>query len=104
MGWGKPLAMVFYSDQIGKTVPSDIRLTELVLHPVDEAEQERNRRLVFVPGLIRVEGISQEPLALNRWVAELEGLSWVGSIQEVAYQKLRRESGGTFAFTIHVAP
>jgi len=102
LGWGEAPPFVFYSDQLGKTVPGDVRLTSLVLHPQDVEEEDRNRRTVFVPNRIEVQGESQSNLSLTRWLTLLERLDWIGEIQSPEWQAATGKPGGQFSFTLSV--
>lgn len=102
LGWGAVPPLVFYSDQLGQSIPSDIRLTALNLHPLNHDELDRNRRMVFTPSFIQVEGVSNDQLALNRWIQHLEALAWVGRIRDVEYSQRRTAPGGAFSFNLPV--
>ena len=103
LGWGDRPPFVFYSDQIGQTVPFDIRLSGLTIHPQDEQEEDRNRRTIFTPDRIEVSGVGQSNLSLTRWLTLLETLPWVGEVQNPEWQVMPREAGGRFSFTLKVA-
>ena len=102
LGWGDMPPFVFYSDQLGKTVPKDIRLTQLTLHPQNLQEESQNRRTLFVPNQIQVRGLSQSNLSVTRWLTQLESLPWVGEITNPEWQAASNEAGGTFSFTLSV--
>ena len=102
IGWLKPSGLAFFSDQLAQSVPGAIKLTEMVLHPLDQATLESQKKYYFQNDRISIQGKCKDPVLLNNWLRTLEGLAWVAKIEDQEYRFNNQENTGVFKFVIIV--
>jgi hypothetical protein len=102
LGWKSNLVPLYYADQIAQTIPKEIKLTLLEVGVLDEVKLRQERTLSFQQSLIRVEGLSENPLSLHQWVKDIESHYWVLDISDQRYQYDSRKGKGLFELNIHI--
>ena len=68
--------VIWYFDQIAKTVPKTISLSDIIYQPLTRPARDK-KPIVFTTGEIVVKGISKDATNFTNWTAELEKLDWV---------------------------
>ncbi|MGH1338875.1 MAG: hypothetical protein ACRBFS_22355 [Aureispira sp.] len=92
----------YYADQLAATLPSTLQLTNLILFP--KIEQENNysseeKLPRYDHRTILVTGACQASVFYNNWKRSLEELDWVASIHNLSYQN-NKEGQGVFKLKI----
>jgi hypothetical protein len=102
LGWKSNLLPLYYSDQIAQTLPKGIQLVVLEVGALDEERVRQERTISFLPDVIKIKGLSDNPLLLNQWVKMIEGLDWVNDTSDQRYQYDARKGKGLFELNIHI--
>lgn len=85
LGWNKGFRYAYICDQIGQTVPKEIKLNELQINTLsstttgilDEPEPKN--------GVIRIKGQTGSIYAVNNWIYTLKDKSWVKEVKLEKY-------------------
>ena len=67
-GWIEKVIVSKECDEIAQTVPAEIRLTELTIHPVNIAESRNAKETIFSNKKIIIRGVTKKVTALNDWL------------------------------------
>jgi hypothetical protein len=102
LGWGINRVPLFYADQIAQTITTEIQLSILEAGVLDEGVLRKDKKYSFDTKRIRIQGLSADPAALSNWLASLQNLTWISSIDDQKYQYDSRQKKGVFEFTITV--
>lgn len=89
----------YLSDDIGASIPENISLEKLELHPVG-SKIAPTKEIIFQPDILRVQGIAATSAALNNWIRELKKLNW--TLDVIVENYLQPENSDAGAFTIEV--
>lgn len=81
-----------YLNEIGKSIPSSIRLTSLDLFPV-EGKIKDKEKVVINGNVILIEGTTQISTFLDDWMRILNNLDWVSKVELTSYIKKEEEQG-----------
>ena len=95
-GLSKPSQTSWYADQLAGTVPENIQLTGLTVHPVKEDVDPREKRVIFLIDEIEVRGVCKNSYHLNEWLKRLRTLAWIGSVEIDNYVKDPNDDLGHF--------
>jgi hypothetical protein len=87
----------YYSDRIANTIPDGIRLSELNINPEND---DRGGR-VTIRKEIRIAGTCENSSQLSRWIAELQKLKFLRSVN---LNKFRMTGPGTSGFELTLLP
>lgn len=77
----------FYLDEIGKSVPKNIRLSELYAFPLVEKLKEK-RKVEIEKTKIEITGWTDNNVILDDWIESIDRNDWVKSVELMNYQKL----------------
>jgi len=95
LNWNGGYNYGFLLNEVGSTVPMQIRLKEIGINAY-RSEKEKSERLP----LIWVSGTSSDALRVNNWIFELKKKAWVKSVILISYQKDLQGGGNVFTLTI----
>ncbi|MEM9821097.1 MAG: hypothetical protein AAF985_08500 [Bacteroidota bacterium] len=95
----------FFADQIGASLPKDLRLTELDIFPVKEQQRKQpdDHWMEYEHQKIKVKGHCKSSLQYNAWVRDLRQLSWVQSVKHLNYRDIDHQLG-SFEMLINLSP
>jgi hypothetical protein len=102
IGWNSNALPIYYADQIAQLIPVEIQLTSLDIGMLDEALLKNERKQVYQASLIRVKGLTENPISLQQMMQSFEKLSWVKEIEDHRYHHDQRQNAGVFEFIIHI--
>lgn len=91
----------FYLDELGATVPGSIVLSEIVYQPFLKPVQEK-KQIELHKNRVEVLGTCRAPEDFSQWIAKLEGLEWVVSVETMDYDYQSRNSS-IFKLRINVS-
>lgn len=83
------------ADQLAKSVPQKIRLTNMEFFPV-EGKIQKEKVIAFANNKIIIEGISNETDVLDAWINECKDLKWVKDVLLVKYNFDNEQKKGFF--------
>lgn len=92
--------VIWYVDEISKTVPSSLYLDEINYQPLEKPIREE-KPVVFKNNEITVKGISRNDEDLIAWKYSLEKQTWVEKISFINYGKGKTKKT-SFDFIIHI--
>jgi Tfp pilus assembly protein PilN len=101
LGWYKGISHAWLADQIGQSLPSGIRLSELAINPLNVSESNRLRKEVFKPGTIEITGESDDLVPVNEFIYQLKSKSWLQRANLDRYAPSAENDKQQFAITIH---
>jgi len=90
--------MSFYLDEIGRTAPKMINLTDLELYPIISKLKNKQRVEVDNSRII-VYGVTNDNEVLDNWIEKLDEFEWVKSVELMNYLK-NEEGRADFKFII----
>lgn len=96
-GLNKTSKLTYYSDQIANSLPPEIKLTLLVINPV---QSESDSITIFKEGEILIEGRCKNSLLLNDWTKKIKTNNWVVELTDLDYKLERNDKNGKFSFKI----
>jgi len=89
----------FYADRMASTLPYDIQLVELKIHPLQKKKaNEDDKQLSFLQNQIIIKGKVGSSLVFNDWKRQFNNLDWIKSINQTDY----REEDGLGWFELEV--
>lgn len=97
-GVGSSRFISYYLDEIGVSVPGDIKLTDLIVFPV-EGKLKNKKKVEILKNRIEVSGVTNGNIILDDWIEKLDRNEWVISIELVNYQK-DKNGAATFKLTL----
>ena len=77
---------VYYVDEIVSTVPTQVKLTDLVINPLKEEIKER-KKVEFVSKNIFVKGLSTSDSSFNNWITMLKTKTWIKTLKVKSVDK-----------------
>jgi hypothetical protein len=86
-------------DRIGSTLPSNIRLLELTVFPL-QSKIKKDKKIEFNKELVIVKGISQSSDLLNKWIETLGTEQWIKEITIFNYSQTDKQNPGIFELEI----
>lgn len=93
------LPFAYYADQVGSTVPENVKLNVLDIYPIIY-NQEDGAIKSFRFDTLEISGTAGSGKQLNDWVASLNRLNWVNVISIQNYQQLSIQEDGVFQLII----
>lgn len=78
--------LAFYLDEIGRTVPGKIYLTDLELFPL-ESKLKNKHKVEVKKKNIRISGNTPENTILDDWIERMNRFAWIKAIQLLNYSK-----------------
>jgi len=100
-GISKNVKMSFYADRIAQSVPEDISLEKLEIHPVI-GKVRSNKEITIKPNTILIEGIAKNSALLNNWVHILKEKEWVGNVGIINYSPENETFLGYFSLELGI--
>lgn len=70
-GWAEKVILSRQCDLIAQTLPAEIRLTELTIHPINVTESRNTKEIVFINKKIIIKGLTKKVVVLNEWLKML---------------------------------
>lgn len=71
--------VIWYVNEISKTVPTTISLNELNYQPLERPARDK-KPIVFKSNQIIVKGMSKDNIDFSNWIAQLEKFDWIKKI------------------------
>lgn len=99
-GWLEPSRTSYYADQIAQTLPENIRLSELTIHPVEKNKKPNDKTVSFKTKTITVQGVCNKSTELNEWIKKLKNLNWVKEVTVQNYSQNSENEKGIFNLEI----
>lgn len=90
--------MSFYLDEIGRTTPKMISLTDLELYPII-SKLKNKQRVEVDQNKIIIYGVTSDNEILDNWIEKLDEFEWVRSVELLNYLK-NEEGKADFKFVI----
>ena len=80
----------FYADQIASSLPDGIQLELLDIFPAKgkKVNRRKNELTKYDKTKINIKGACNSSLTYNKWLKELQAMSWVETAQHINYQDL----------------
>lgn len=76
----------FYADRIASDLPQTMELESLDIFPIVESD-DNTIEVIAEKGIIRVNGLTPNPVLLNEWVSNLSGYKWIENVTIQNYSK-----------------
>lgn len=102
-GWLNPAAISYYSDRIASSLPAEIQLISLSVYPFNEQVSRKDKKEVFEPNMILMNGISKRPTDINYLVKALNTYSWIKQIKVQDYSFDHKTGTGNFSLHILIS-
>jgi len=67
-GWIEKVVVSKECDEIAQTIPTEIRLTELTIHPINISESRNTKETIFSNKKIVIKGLTKKVTSLNDWL------------------------------------
>ena len=83
----------YYLDEIGKGVPKEIRLSEMLVFPLKEKLKDK-RKVEVDQKKIEISGWTSDNVVLDDWIEDMDKAAWVGSVELLNYQKMANNDAG----------
>ena len=100
LGWHKGTSYAWISDQLGKSVPAGVSLTELQVNPLNATESNRLRKEVYETGKIKIKGESRELGPVNEWIYGLKELGWCKQVNLDSFSPATEGDNRVFELTL----
>ena len=98
----KNVRMAYYADRIANSVPEAVTLDKVEIHPI-VSKVKKEKEIQVQPYKIAIDGFAGKSEALNDWIKELKGFSWIEDVSVVNYSKEENSATGIFSIEIKVA-
>ncbi len=85
-GVNSPRFLSYYLDEIGKTVPEQINLQELLVFPL-EGKMKNKQKVEVNREAIRIAGSTPDNEVLDDWIERMDRFEWVKGIELMNYLK-----------------
>jgi Tfp pilus assembly protein PilN len=92
----------YFADQIAASVPEDITLEKLDLHPVI-SKIRKSKEIEMKSEAIRIEGITKTSLSVNDWALALKKMPWIANVVVENFSQIENSSTGIFTMEIKLA-
>lgn len=86
-----PNYLSFYTHEIGQSVPNEIQLLNVKIHPIDDVKKEK--KLDILERSINISGQSSNSLSVQKWMDELNSRDWVLKIELKNYKRNKYDIG-----------
>ncbi|MDP4209201.1 MAG: PilN domain-containing protein [Bacteroidota bacterium] len=91
--------MAYYADQIGQTLPDEITLEKMEIHPL-LSKVKKQKEIELEPDKIVIDGLAGNNMVLNDWVRILKNKHWIQDVSVVNYTKEENAEAGIFSIEI----
>ena len=99
-GWMGQSSSSFYADRIAATLPMQVQLREIKIHPTDEVESRKLKKNIFQPNMIWLSGTTVASTVLTTWIKELSSIDGIESAQIKKYAHDDKTNTGVFEILI----
>ena len=93
--------MSYYADQIAISVPEEISLEKLEIHPV-VAKIRKQKEIEIQADQMAIDGVARSSQVLNDWVHVLKQKSWIADVLVINYSKDDKSTSGIFSIEIKI--
>jgi Tfp pilus assembly protein PilN len=90
-----------YYDEIGKSLPTALLLTQIYYQPLKGIQKE-NQAIDTEKNSLLIKGVSSDDEAFTNWISRLEKEKWISNVSITEYGKGKKEHENrlfTFIFT-----
>lgn len=101
LGWNKGYPYAYLCDQIGQTVPAEIKLDEIQINPLLNAVKGLTKESQLEVGQMRIRGQAKSVYSVNDWIYLLKEKKWVKEVRLEKYTSDDQKQ--TQVFTIHLS-
>lgn len=92
--------VIWYVDEISKTVPTTLSLDEITYQPLIRPARE-GKKVIVDNAVVFIKGISKSDSDFTKWISKLENLDWIYKVSQLNYgSKKTRKT--TFDFIIEM--
>jgi len=95
-GWIEKKILSKEYDVIAQTIPDEIKLTELTIHPIDIVESRNAKETIFLNNKIIIKGLTKKITSLNDWLKILDENTSIESIHMEEYHFDTQSQQGEF--------
>lgn len=95
-GWSQKIIVSKEFDEIGKTIPDEIKLIEMTIHPIDVVETRNAKETIFKNKKIIIKGSTQKITALNDWLKIVSQKSFIKDLHMEEYHFDTQKQEGQF--------
>ena len=92
----------YFADQIAASVPQEITLEKLELHPMT-TKIRKQKEIELQPDIIRIEGITKTSLSVNDWALSLKKMHWISNVVVENFFQIENSTMGIFTIEISLA-
>lgn len=85
LGWNRGYPYAYICDQIGQTVPKEIKLEEIQVNTLFAGNSSLIKEAQAANGSIRVKGQTSSVYAINDWIYILKEKNWIKNVQLEKY-------------------
>lgn len=85
LGWNKGYSYAYLCDQIGRSVPKEVLLDELLINPLSGSAAGLIKETQLETGSMMIKGQTSSVYAINNWIYDLQQKSWVKNVQLEKY-------------------
>lgn len=100
-GYDRKMWFSFFADQVGASVPEEITLEKLTIHPI-RSKILNLKEIELEPNLIRIEGFTNNSLSVNNWALLLKKMAGVTDVVIGSFSRIENSSTGVFAIEIRL--
>jgi Tfp pilus assembly protein PilN len=95
-GWIEKKILSQKYDVIAQTIPDEIKLTELTIHPIDIVGSRNAKETIFLNNKIIIKGLTKKITSLNDWLKILDQNTSIESIHMEEYHFDTQSQQGEF--------
>lgn len=89
----------YFADQLAASVPEEITLEKLELHPVT-TKIRKLKEIEIQPDAVQIEGVTKNSLAVNNWAVSLKKMDWISNVIVENFSQLENSTLGVFSIEI----
>jgi len=97
----KNIRMSYYADRIAMSVPEEITLEKMEIHPI-VSKVKKEKEIQVQPDKIDIDGFAGKSEALNDWIKDLKGFSWIEDVSVLNFSKDGNSSIGIFSIELKI--
>lgn len=101
LGWDGGINKSSLIDQVAALLPQGVKLSEIVINPIDQSGSRVQKSLMFFDRRIQVTGFSQSIMPVNEWIARIKTKRGVKNIQIESYSYDSEQNTGRFLLIIN---
>jgi Tfp pilus assembly protein PilN len=101
LGWYKGISHAWLADQLGQSLPADIKLREVAINPLNTIETDRQRLEIYKFGTIEIKGEAKNLEPVNEWIYLLKNKTWLQKINLDSFSPSTENETQIFSITIN---